>query len=168
MKMILMLLLALAVVHDLRETRVPNYLTVGGAIVALGLSAYQGGAGAAGLAAAAMLLGAAAFVPFFALRMVGAGDVKLFGMVGGFVGLDALLPVGIYVALAGGVLGLAAMVQTQSLSEFLANMKWFLLSVARREPESEAAQESVVRTSARIPYALAIAAGTLIWMMGQS
>ena len=165
----LSILLALAVVYDLRERRIPNFLIVGGIALALAVSAYHGGWSGLGSSLAAMLLGMAAFIPFFAVRMVGAGDVKLFGVVAGFVGFGALLPVWLYTVLAGGVLGLLSVILSHSFPQFLSNLKLLLIALTYRVPGSEMSLSAIAtRTSARIPYALAIAAGTLFWMLRQS
>lgn len=166
---ILCFLLALAVIHDLRERRIPNYLTVGGVILAVGLAAYRGGPEALAATLLAMLLGAVAYLPFFALRLVGAGDVKLFGVVGGFVGLQALLPVWIYTALVGGLLGIGAVALSHSFPQLLGNLKLLLISRTYRVPAAEVPLQSIAtQTAVRVPYAAAIAAGVIIWMVSQS
>lgn len=168
MLVVLCLLLALAVAHDLLTRRIPNYLIAGGAILAIGLSVYRGGLEGLGASLAGMFLSLAAIFPFFAFRMVGAGDAKLFALVGGFVGLDALLPIWLYTVLAGGVLGIAGIVASKSVPQFWTNMKLLLISVTHRVPGAEVPLETIsTQTAFRIPYALAIAAGVVAWMVGK-
>lgn len=169
MLVVLSVVLALAVAYDLLERRIPNCLIAGGTVLAFALAAWHGGAAELGAALAAMLLSLAAIFPFFALRMVGAGDAKLFAVVGGFVGLDALLPVWLYTVLAGGVLGVVGIGLSHSFPQARANIKLLLISLTHRVPGVEMPLEAVaVGTSARIPYAVAIAAGAAIWMVGRS
>ena len=95
---------ALACVTDLRSRRIPNALTFSAAISALACSALIGGASSAGTSAIGWLVGVSLFFPFFALGGLGAGDVKLLGAVGAWVGPWAVIRVGLYSAMAGGVL----------------------------------------------------------------
>ena len=50
------------------------------------------------------LLGIALFFPFFALGGLGGGDVKLLGALGAWLGPTAVFHVGLYSAIAGGVM----------------------------------------------------------------
>ena len=81
---VLVVLLVAAAVIDYRTMRIPNWLTVGGMVAGLvlgtvmalrpldGLLAALGGAGT----------GLVILLPLYALRVMGAGDVKLMAMVG--------------------------------------------------------------------------------------
>src|SRR4030095_1932515 len=72
--------------HDLRNRRIPNYLTFGSAALAV---LYAGvAAGWAGLcvALAGWSVGIVLFIPFFLLRGMGGGDVKLLAALGAWVG----------------------------------------------------------------------------------
>ncbi|MGE5472155.1 MAG: prepilin peptidase [Bacteroidota bacterium] len=165
MNIMLNVLLALAVVYDLRERRIPNFLNACGLALALSMAAYRGGWEGLSDSLAAALVGLLVFFPFFAVRMIGAGDVKLFAVVGGFVGLGALLPVWFYTVLAGGLLGIVSVLLSRSFPQFISNMRMLLFSLLYHAPGPEISLADIAaRTSARIPYALAIAAGALTWM----
>jgi len=165
----LLCVLVVAVLHDLRERRIPNFLVVGGIVIALLVSAIDKGLGGIGSSLTGMLLGMALFLPFFALRLIGAGDVKLFGVVGGFVGVNALLMVWFYTLLAGGVLGVVSILLARSAPQFFRNMKLLLISMTYRvQGVGMSLEEMATQTSVRIPYAVAIAAGVVIWMVRQS
>src|ERR1022692_3110667 len=94
-------ILAPAVDADLRQHRIPNPLIIIGLILGF---AFQLAAGAAhgvwwGLLGAA--LGLVCFMPFYALRAMGAGDVKLMAVVGFFLGPKGLLYAVVFSLLAG-------------------------------------------------------------------
>lgn len=112
----LLILLSLAAVYDLRTRRIPNRLVLLGILVASLFAGFAGGKailwGAMGLSAAL-----AVFYPIYAAGWLGAGDVKLMGLVGGFFGLQQLLPVMGFVALAGGVLTVAYLLFFQASSK---------------------------------------------------
>jgi prepilin peptidase CpaA len=95
-------ILAQAVYTDLRSHRISNRLTFFGLLAGLGLQCF--GTGLQGLTAG--LLGAgvglACFAPFYLLRAMGAGDVKLLAAVGAFLGPQGALCAALFSLLAGG------------------------------------------------------------------
>jgi prepilin peptidase CpaA len=169
MKFALLLVLATAVAYDLRERRIPNYLILAGLAAALAFSIPGGIVDGIGRFLAGVLLGMALFLPFFAARLLGAGDVKLLGVVGGFIGWEAVLMVWFYTLMAGGVLGLASLLVQRTAPQFFRNLKLVLISMTCRvEGVGLSLKEMASQTSASVPYAVAIAAGALIWMVRQS
>lgn len=160
--LLLVALLATACTVDWRERRIPNALVAAGLLAAFvwqalapagnGLfDARQPGAvglGPALLAAALMLV---AGLLLWKLRLFGAGDAKLLVAVAAFNGPAGVLPVLLATLLAGGALALAG----------LAHLGWRL----RRGGASGPAlggfpAASVPLGGTRLPYSLAIAAGT--------
>jgi prepilin peptidase CpaA len=102
-------LLGLAVVFDMRTRRIPNTLVVAGLSSLCLLAAFSGSKGflwsIAGLTA-----GLAIFFPIYAAGWLGAGDVKLISLVGGFFGLQQLLPVIVFITLAGGFVSITYLI----------------------------------------------------------
>ncbi|NBW00425.1 MAG: hypothetical protein EBR85_01690 [Betaproteobacteria bacterium] len=98
----LLVLLVLAAGFDIAQRRVPNSLIIGGLIVALSLAAFSGWSGlgrmALGSAAALVVL-----LPVYASGMMGAGDIKLISVVGGFLGLHHFLFALLCIFIAGGL-----------------------------------------------------------------
>jgi len=90
----LMWLLAIAI-HDFRQRRVPNWLVLAGALLAL-VALALGAAPVEQEWAAALLgagLGFGVLLLFYASGVMGAGDVKFAGALGLWIGSSALLPV---------------------------------------------------------------------------
>ena len=101
---------------DVRTRRIPNTLTFSAA--ALGLAACtvaHGGDGAVS-SATRLLLGLALFFPIFALKGLGAGDVKLMGALGAWLGTSVIFGVAFYTALAGGIFAAVLTVATRTWS----------------------------------------------------
>ncbi len=112
--------LLLAVHQDVRSLRIPNWLTFPSLLGAIVLGAARGGHAGAGLA----LLGAAValgigFVPF-ALRWLGAGDVKAGMVLGALWGAETYLGVFWWMLVVGGLLALAFVTAQGGLLDLLA------------------------------------------------
>ena len=159
-----MLLATVAAFEDVVRHRIPNSLNLAALILGLGLSCLA--AGWRGLvlhAAGGALVGCAVLVPFYLLRGMGAGDVKLMGALGSFLGpVDAGLAAGF--ALVAGAVMAAAIVAWRLLES--------AIQVERGSGGAAAASQAaaviaVVRKE-RFPYAVAIAVGvgTTLWLNG--
>jgi prepilin peptidase CpaA len=160
------LVATLASVFDLRTRRIPNALTFGAAVVAALFHAISGGPAGLLTAVAGWGLGVALFFPFFALRGLGGGDVKLLGALGAWLGPAAVLSVGLYSMLAGGVLGVVVAVRTRYLRQALRNLKFlgtFWLTFGVQPVESVSLDQ---KDTPRLAYALPVLAGLLvtIWL----
>jgi prepilin peptidase CpaA len=115
-----------AVVYDLRTRRIPNWLTFGAALAAFAAGALTAGSAGLGWAVAGWLAGAALFFPFFALRGMGAGDVKLLAALAAWLGPGESVWLAIFAAMAGGVLGLGLALARGYLRTALSNL-WMML-----------------------------------------
>lgn len=158
---VLAALLSAAVWHDLRRRRIPNAIAFGGAAAALALHALlPAGIGLAD-ALAGLGVGLALLLPFYLLRAAGAGDVKLMAMVGAFLGpVDALGAVfGTFIA--GALLAIAVAIHAGALRQFAHNLKLIAYAAFARLSFAQGPLfDARTDTVARIPYAVAIAAGT--------
>ena len=104
-------LAAAACWFDVRTRRIPNWLTFPAALLGLvAATAAHGGHGTVS-SAAGFLVGLALFFPLFVLKGLGAGDVKLMGALGAWLGTSMIFGVAFYTTLAGGVLALALIVR---------------------------------------------------------
>lgn len=170
-------LLGLAIGYDVVCRRIPNWL-VGSALVAglsygflVGQQVYppvpndsELGLVNSGLGVAA---GFAVMLPFYLLKSMGAGDVKLMAAVGAFLGPMPTLGAALLTFVAGGVLSLIAALWSGSLTRVLDNLRLMgLLALSDRSSEVSIHD---VQTTGRLPYALAIATGTglQIWLATQ-
>lgn len=160
----LLLTTVLAGVWDLRTRRIPNLISVGGFLLALGIRAVPGGPGLLeGLGAAG--LGFIFAVPFFLAGGLGGGDVKLMTGVAAFLGLDRLLAGLLVMALVGVAMALVAVARRGLVLKTLANVHLVLLTMGRKTftgwkgEESEAAVHMARDGAVTIPYAVAIGLG---------
>lgn len=108
----LVLFVVLAGMSDWRERRIPNRWVAVATLAAIVLAASRGGAQLAD-SAAGLALGIAVLFPAFALHWLGAGDVKLMGGIGAFVGASGVLRAAFYASLAGTLLALVFVVHAR-------------------------------------------------------
>lgn len=164
-------LCALAVIHDLLFRRIPNGLVLAGAALGIlfqtfapegeGLFAFP--AGGLGFTSALLggLTGLGLFMPMYALRAMGAGDVKLLAMIGIYLGPAGVAWAALWTLLAGGVLGLAAALWMGALRRVLDNLHFMLVTtLLHAQAGHGAAIQAPVQTTGRLPYAVAIVTGT--------
>ena len=153
-------LLATASGYDIATRRIPNWLICVALLGALTCSAN----GAIGLDFTASLLGViaglAVLFPFFVLGVMGAGDVKLLGAVGALLGPIAVLGAALLALAAGGLLSILVALGSHSLSRVLANLRLMLFVVASGKSSGVSVRD--INTTGRLPYAVAISAGTAL------
>jgi prepilin peptidase CpaA len=151
-----------ACVTDIRSTRIPNVLTFGAAGAGLLFQTFApGGAGFAS-ALAGWLVGAAIFFIPFALRGIGAGDIKLMAALGTWIGPAAIFWTGLYAGAVGAVLALAVALSRGYLRTALSNV-WLLLchwSVVGVRPLPELSLET--SRGPRLAFAVPIFVGLMV------
>ena len=159
-------LLLVAIATDLRSRRIPNVLVAVG--LGLGLAGRLLDPGSpAGEALIAFFKGSGtgllALMPLYLMRACGAGDVKLMAMVGGFVGPAVVLDAALWTLVSGGVLSLVFMLGRGVAAQTIENIRFLLTDLMVRARSGGGARLApLATTAARLPYAVAIAAGTLI------
>lgn len=167
-------LLLLVCVTDVRERRIPNRLVLAGLGVALGwhllgapgdgLFAAQG-AGALGMARAlgGALAGFAAFMLLYLARVMGAGDVKLMGLLGAMFGLAALPWLLLCIFATGGLVAGVRMLDPGRRRRVLGNVRLILFGAASTLTSGGGPRfDPAADTADRLPFALAMVGGALV------
>ncbi|MBS1820252.1 MAG: prepilin peptidase [Acidobacteria bacterium] len=151
---------------DLHSRRIPNALTLGGAMAAVAFGMLTHGLDGIGASAAGWALGLALFLPFMLLGGLGAGDVKLMACLGAWLGPAATVWAVLYAAIAGAGMALLVAAASGYLRTALDNLYLLLahFRVAGVRPHPELTLER--GRGPRLPYALPIAVGTVaaMWM----
>jgi prepilin peptidase CpaA len=171
--LVLGLALAAAVWHDVKARRIPNSLILAGSAGAIllhlalpaGAGLFRDPAGSPGLltALAGFASGLLLLLPFYLLRALGAGDVKLMAMTGAFLGPAGVAGATLLSMLAGGILALAVALWCGQLRPVVENVGHMLRSVLLRSLGGvDARLDAPAGTTGQLPYAIAIACGTLL------
>ena len=152
----------IACVWDLRTRRIPNALTFGAAAGAVLFHLMTGGVGAACASLGGWVVGVALSVAPFMLGGRGAGDVKLLGALGAWLGPADALWLALYTGVAGGVIALGVAAACGYLPQALRNI-WFLLAYWRLAGLRPMAQLTLQTAGGpRVAYATSILAGTVV------
>ncbi len=114
---------------------------------------------------AAGLICGLVFLVFYLAGGMGAGDVKLIAAVGCIAGWTHIGPLLVLTALAGGVMALALVIYKRRLRETLWNVRELAAHHSRKglQPHPEFNVKNV--STLRLPYAVAIAAGSALTML---
>ena len=166
---VLICLLAIAAVGDVRTGRIPNWLVFGGALYALAYNAlypvYPRDMGLL-VALGGLAVGFASLLPGYLLRVLGAGDVKLMAMVGAFLGTRGAVEAVLASLIAGGLLALALAAYSGRLVQLLRNVAMVFRGTLLGVSTGVGGLALQGGTSAgRMPYGVAIAAGTIGYLM---
>lgn len=156
------ILLALSTYTDLTKHRIPNVISLGGLVGALTLQAALSGWDGFINGLAGFAVGFGLFLPFYILRGMGAGDVKLMGAIGACLGPTLTLVAVGCSFVVGGVMAFAVVISKRGgrmlLQRYLQMLKTFfythrLIYLAPTAGDAGAA---------RFPFAAAISAGTVL------
>jgi Flp pilus assembly protein protease CpaA len=159
----LSLILVTAAVTDLRWRRIPNWLTLPALPVGLIAQAVYGEGFLQGLLGA--LGGFAALFVLFAIGAGGGGDVKLFTVVGSFVGFHNLGVVFVLVAIIGGIAGMIVALRAGALTRVLKNSLMIFASLGRgRWAEFRERSDLNKPGAMRLAYGAVIALGALLFL----
>ena len=100
-------ILVIAAVWDIRFHKIPNWLTLPSVTMAVFYHSVSGGTSGFLFSLLGIGAGMAIFIVPYLMRGMGAGDVKLMGTIGGFLGVQGVLLASLWTALAGGVYAVA-------------------------------------------------------------
>ncbi len=141
---------------DYRSRRIPNWLTVPGLAVGIGINVAAAGWGGLRTSLLGAGLGLLLLLPFVLLRSLGAGDWKLAGALGAFVGTGVLVNLLVGSVFVAGIMAVALVIYKRRVRQTLRNIGHLLVSLVRfRLPGSEVSLDNP--QSLKVPYGAALA-----------
>ena len=160
----LLIMLALAVIFDLKMRKIPNMVVLFGLVFSLILQySTAGGAGVFSWILG-VCVGFLCFFPLHLLRGMAAGDVKLMMAVGGFLGCPLVITAALYSLIAGGLMAIIYLIYKGKLGALVAKTKLIIFNIFEKTTTGQSLYDmNPTKTSlGRMPYAQAIAVGTVI------
>jgi prepilin peptidase CpaA len=166
---VLIVLLVIGAAYDWRSFRVPNWLTGGGLVFGLAwtiiVPPVQGGGWT--WPASGVLLGFLSMLPFYLMRAMGAGDVKLMAMTGAFLGWYDTLFAMLFSFVVAGVAAIAYAACQGATVRMLTNVRqvlfhltWSTIGGHRPSVHMEPRQ-----SVGKLAYGISIAVGTIVYMV---
>ena len=165
----LLLILILSVATDLLKRKISNKLIIIGMLLSLTSQLILPNGQGFEMWIVGVLLGFCCFFPLYFFRGMAAGDVKLMMVVGGFLGFPLTLTAALLSFVAGGVMAMVIVLAKGQFKQVIHNIKTILTPLFIRitsgvdinDGLSDKANERRMSVG-RMPYALAIAVGTLL------
>src|SRR4051794_20714595 len=157
-QVLLAVLVMTAGVFDLRFRRIPNWLVATGLLTGLTLNIvlfeWEG------LKASLLGIGIATviYLPLYALRAMGAGDVKLMMAIGAMVGPGPWIGIFVITGVFGGVVALGMLLARRGLGRTAGNVRHILVSLAQFRAPYAGNPELDVRSdrALRLPHGAVI------------
>src|SRR5580700_10539556 len=169
---ILLTLVLGAAVYDVRYRRIPNWLTVGGVLAGFLMNTFIGrvdlrpGWPGLRLSLQGFAIGFGVYVVLYALRAMGAGDVKLMAAVGAMVGWEDWFGIFLITAVIGGAMALILIIAKKRFTKTFFNVGVILNEMKSGRPAYLAREELDVKNpkALGLPHGAVIAVGTLFFL----
>ncbi len=158
----------MAAVWDLRSRRIPNALTLPLFLAGVAFNAWVGGITAASLSLGGAAVAALPFVVLYLYAGGGAGDAKLMGAVGAWLGLAQGVAALVTVVIAGAILGLVQAVWQKKFTHITQRMaelssSWFAMLSAGHRPVITQLDDT---QPLQMPYGVSIFTGVALAAVG--
>jgi prepilin peptidase CpaA len=167
MQLLLAALVVTAAAFDIRYRKIPNWLALAGFLAGVSLSYSFLNTDGLKQSFLGASLAFAVYFPLFALRAMGAGDLKLMLAVAAFTGPSNWIGLFLITAMLGGVIAVVLLLYRGQLRRTLGNLVILLEELShfrrpyQRRPELDIAHPGAVR----LPHAVSISGGTLVFLL---
>ncbi len=162
------LVLAVSTFTDLRSRRIPNWLVL--PFLAVGIAVSLGPKSWGGIGIGPSLTGAALGLVLFGILAwmggMGMGDVKLCAAIGAWVGPKQLILALVLTGIVGGIMAVGWAIAGGFAGELFTGTSNFLLGWGKRGTKGDSELTLSNPRARKMPYAPAIAIGTLISFFG--
>lgn len=156
---------AIAGFTDWRWRRIPNWLTVPGLVLGIAGNAATDGWAGAKTALLGAGLGLALLLPLVMVRSLGAGDWKLTGALGAFLGPQRLIAVLMCTILVAGLMALVLIVAKKRVRKTARNIWHLLVALVRLHmPARDVSLDNP--ESLKVPFGVAMAVTVIVLAVG--
>lgn len=164
-QIILVLVVSVAAVYDARFRRIPNWLTLTGLILGLGLNTFLFEWAGARTSLLGIGLALLIYFPLYLLRGMGAGDVKLMAAIGSIVGAGNWFGIFVITALLGGVVAVILLLSRGRLRNSLLNVGFLIGRLASlKAPYAREELDLSSPKAMKLPHGIVIAFGSLLFL----
>jgi len=166
---VLMLLLIASSICDLIQGKVPNFLSITGAITGCAFHFSSQGVDGLFFSLFGIVIGVGLLLVPYILGGMGAGDVKLMGAVGSFLGAKAVFEAFLLIAVLGGIYSVVLiLVGHDAFKNIFVKPMILLVGVAKPPIRSGPTQNENTGRKPRLKYGVPIALGTITYLILKS
>ena len=152
---------------DWRFRRIPNWLTVPTLVAGIAANSLAAGWVGAKESLLGVGLGLGLLLPFVLIRSLGAGDWKLVGALGAFLGPSRLITVLLGTILVAGLMALVLIIWKKRVGRTLRNIVHMVAGLfTLRLPGPEVSLDNP--ESLKIPFGVAVAVTVVLYTVGQA
>jgi len=156
----------IAGVTDWRSRRIPNWLTVPGVVLGIAVNTAMRGWTGTREAVLGAGLGLLLLLPFVWIRSLGAGDWKLIGALGAFLGPRHLMAVLFAALLVAGVMAFVLVVYKRRVGQTLRNiLRMFGALFSFHMPAAEVSLDNP--DALKIPFGVAVSIAVVLYTVGE-
>jgi len=152
--------LLIAIIYDIRFHKIPNWVTFSTVIAGLGFQSFSGGLTGLLFSLGGLGTGLGLLVTFYLMGGMGAGDVKLMGAVGAFLGARGVFYAFLATSIIGGLWAIITLAWSGDLKTTLKRYGAMLKSLLLTQQFMYMAPSEKVK-ALKMPYGVAIALGTM-------
>jgi prepilin peptidase CpaA len=153
-------ILCVALVTDLQNRKIYNWLTFPAMLAGLVLNTAFGGLHGLQSSLIGLFVASLVFLAGFLMNAMGAGDVKLMAAVGAWLGWPYAFSAVVYVTLFGGIIAVVAAASNGSLKAMLKNVGWFMYGLIT--PGGKAQAAFTESAAPPVAYGVSIALGAML------
>jgi len=161
----ILMLLAFAVVSDLRTYRIRNTLTFGFMLIGLVLNLASDGARGLLFSLQGLLLPVLCLLLFYMMRAIGAGDIKLLSAIGALMGPAFVLDTMLFTCLCGGLMAALLIITRRNGATRMRQLLLYAWGCILTMSLLEYSDMQDRSDGSKFHFSIAIAAGTLIAMI---
>lgn len=152
---------------DWRSRRIPNWLTVPALVLGIAANTLATGWDGAKESLLGAALGLGLLLPFVLIRSLGAGDWKLVGALGAFLGPSRLTTVLLGTILVAGLMAVVLIVWKRRVGQTLRNLAHMVAGLFTLHlPGPEVSLDNP--DSLKIPFGVAVAVTIVLYTVGQA
>lgn len=155
-------LVLLALISDVRTYKIKNIIILTFFLSGLAINLYSGGISGAAVSLLAAALPVLLLMVLFVMRMLGAGDIKLFSAIGAITGIRFVLYSVAFSFISGGIIALIIMVIRKNGRQRLRHLLGYIklcFTTFSIQPYSDFQNKG---DGARFHFSFAIAVGTVV------
>ncbi len=156
-----------AAFYDLRLRRIPNWINCSGFLLGLALNTHSQGWRGAMTALGGLVAALGIYLPLYALKGMGAGDVKLMAALGAIAGPANWFHIFLMTAMLGGLASIALVLWRRRISQTIQNISVILgqLAKGKAPAEKDGALSIHNDKSLKMPHGAVIAAGVGLFLV---